>query len=114
MIGSDDVIFIRDIRKARHMTMKELGKKVGVTESAIQLYETGKRKPDYEMLLKLSEALDCTVLDLLHGFPKQAEIEKMPWEPPDDLADLFHVWDKLSDEDKAIIKIITKKYLSDD
>ena len=110
------MFYLRDIRKRRKMTMKELGEKVGVTESAIQQYEVQKRKPDYEMLLKLSDALDCTVLDLLHGFPKPVETEdnSLPWEPPDDLADLFHVWDQLSDGDKAIIKIITQKYLKDD
>ena len=92
--------------------MKELGKKIGVTESAVQQYEVGKRKPDYEMLLKLSEALDCTVLDLLHGFPKPIEVPDipLPWEPPDDIYDLWQVWDKVSEDDKAIIKIITNKY----
>lgn len=56
---------IRDYRKMASLTMKELGDKVGVTESAIGYYETGKRKPDYEMLLKIAEALSCTVNDLL-------------------------------------------------
>lgn len=56
---------LRYLRKTRtNLTMKQLGKIVGVTESAIGLYETGKREPDYEMLLKLSEALGCTVADI--------------------------------------------------
>ena len=58
---------IREIRKAKGMTMKQLGEIVGVTESAIGQYENGKRKPDYEMLLKISEALDSTVDELLNG-----------------------------------------------
>ena len=101
------MFYLRDIRKRRKMTMKELGEKVGVTESAIQQYEVQKRKPDYELLLKLSEALECTVDDLLHG---QSEVESLP----DDLEDLRRIWDQLSDGDKAIIKIITQKYLKDD
>lgn len=56
---------LREIRKLKGLTMKELGALVGVTESAIGLYENGRRKPDYEMLLKLSEALDCSVADIL-------------------------------------------------
>ena len=84
--------------------MKELGEKVGVTESAIQQYEVQKRKPDYELLLKLSEALECTVDDLLHG---PSEVESLP----DDLEDLRRIWDQLSDGDKAIIRIITQKYI---
>lgn len=57
---------MRKIRKAKGLTMKELGSIVGVTESAISQYETGKRQADYEMLLKLSEALGCSVDDLFN------------------------------------------------
>lgn len=57
---------MRKIRKAKGLTMKQLGNIVGVTESAISQYETGKRQADYEMLLKLSEALGCSVDDLFN------------------------------------------------
>lgn len=63
---------LREIRKAADMTMKELGAKVGVTESAIGLYETGKREPNYEMLLRLSEALGCQVSDIMGHTTQQA------------------------------------------
>ena len=89
--------------------MLELAKKVGVTESAIGMYETGKRKPNYEMLLKLAEALDCSVMDLLHGFDVPIKYD-MPWELPEGLQELRDVWIKLSDSDKQIIKIIAEKY----
>ena len=102
-------IYLRDIRKARNLTMLELGKKVGLTESAIGMYETGKRKPNYEMLLKLSEALDCSVMDILHGLDNPIKYD-LPWELPEGLQELRDVWLKLSQEDKAIIKIITDKY----
>ena len=49
------------------MTMKELGKLVGVSEAAIGYYETEKRKINYEMLLKLAEALECNVEDIFKG-----------------------------------------------
>ena len=58
---------LREIRKARGLTMKQLGQMVGVTESAIGQYETDKRNPSYEMILKLSKALDCSVDYLLTG-----------------------------------------------
>lgn len=59
------MIKLREIRKSRGLTMAELGKMVGITESAIGLYEKGRRKPDFEMLLKLGEALDCSVDSIL-------------------------------------------------
>ena len=56
---------IRDYRLRKGLTMKELGELVGLTESAISLYEKGKRNITFERLLQLSEALDCSVNDLL-------------------------------------------------
>lgn len=59
---------LRYIRKTKtQLTMKQLGELVGVTESAIYNYEVGKREPDYEMLLKLSEALGCSVADIMEN-----------------------------------------------
>lgn len=63
---------IKEIRKAQGMTAKVLAQKIGITESAINLYENGKRKPDYEMVLKLADALGCLVDELL-GVPQLSE-----------------------------------------
>ena len=51
---------IREVRKQRKMTMKELGASVGVAESTISQYETGKRNPDHETILRLAESLGTT------------------------------------------------------
>lgn len=57
---------LREIRKSNNMTMKELGNLLHLTESAISLYETGKNKPDYETLLKISKIFNVSV-DYLIG-----------------------------------------------
>ena len=56
---------LRELRKEKGMSMKELGEALGCSESTISLYETGKREPDYETLLKLGEYLDCSIDYLL-------------------------------------------------
>jgi len=56
---------LRRIRKEKGLTMKQLGAMTDVSESMIQMVETGTRKPSFELLLKLGEALDCSVNDLL-------------------------------------------------
>lgn len=56
---------IREIRKSKNMTMKQLGEVIGVAESTISQYETGKRQPDNEVLWKLGEYLGVTVGYLL-------------------------------------------------
>ncbi|NCE63064.1 XRE family transcriptional regulator [Pseudoflavonifractor sp. 524-17] len=58
---------LRATRKSKGLTMKELGEKVGVSESAISQYETGKREADFETLLKIGEVLDCSIDYLLRG-----------------------------------------------
>lgn len=56
---------IREIRKKHDITMKQLGQELGLGESTISQYETGKRQPDNETLLKISEYFDVTVGYLL-------------------------------------------------
>lgn len=59
------MIMIRDYRKRAGLTMEELGARLGVSESAIQRWERGDRRPSYERLLQIAEELDCTVNDLM-------------------------------------------------
>lgn len=54
--------------------MKELGQVIGVAESTISQYETGKRQPDYETLLKLGEYFGVSV-DYLLGAEKKPTAE---------------------------------------
>lgn len=56
---------LREIRLSRGLTMKQLGEMVSVSEAAIGNYETFKQKISYEMLLKLAEALNCEVTDII-------------------------------------------------
>lgn len=67
---------LRELRKKCGLTMKELGATLGVAESTISQYETGKRQPDYEMLLRLSELFGVSV-DYLLGVEEK---EKAPAE----------------------------------
>ena len=45
--------------------MKELGAFLGVTESAVSFYESGKRQPDYNTLMKIADYFDVSVDYLL-------------------------------------------------
>lgn len=52
---------IRELRRAKGITMKQLGIAVGLAESTISQYENGKRQPDNETLIKLSNFFGVTV-----------------------------------------------------
>ena len=58
---------MRTIRKAKGMTMKELGEKVGVAEVTVSFYETGKREPSLEVLCKIADELDVSLDMLVRG-----------------------------------------------
>lgn len=52
---------IRDLRHEKKMTLKQLGEILNVSESTVSNYETGKRQPDNETLLRLGEIFDVSV-----------------------------------------------------
>ena len=56
---------IKDARKLAGLTQKELAKKCEVAEITIRQYETDKRQPRYEQLLKIADALGIETKDLL-------------------------------------------------
>jgi transcriptional regulator with XRE-family HTH domain len=56
---------IRQLRVENGMTQKELAKKVGVSASAIGMYEQGRRIPDSTVLTRLARILKCSTDELL-------------------------------------------------
>ena len=89
--------YLRILRKEKGLTMKELGKMVDVSESMIQMIEAGTRKPSFELLLKLGEALDCSTDELVYG--KKITATESDGEE-DKLQYLYDGFNKLSPEDK--------------
>lgn len=58
---------LRQLRKARGVTLKDVGSAIGVSEATVSLYERGLRSPSYEVLLRLGEYFDVSVDYLLNG-----------------------------------------------
>lgn len=52
---------IKNLRKAKKISQSELAKVLNVTTGAIGLWETGRREPDYEMLIKIANFFNVTV-----------------------------------------------------
>lgn len=68
---------IRELRKAKGLTMKALGAKFGLAESTVSLYERGLHEPDLETLRNLSAFFSVTV-DYLLGHDSADITEKAP------------------------------------
>jgi transcriptional regulator with XRE-family HTH domain len=61
---------LRELRKKKDKTQKQLGAIVGVAESTISLYEADKRTPDTDILKALAEYFEVTT-DYLLGHNHQ-------------------------------------------
>ena len=99
---------LRELRKKTNMTMKELGAALGLAESTISQYETGKRQPDYETLLRLGEFFGVSI-DYLLG----QETEKAPTKDGErtisDEDIMFALWGEQNDMDKEDLEDV-KRY----
>lgn len=46
---------IRDLRESKDIPQKEFAKKIGISNVVLSRYESGDRKPDYEVLKKIAD-----------------------------------------------------------
>jgi len=58
---------IRALRSAAKMTQSELAQRLGISPSAVGMYEQGRRQPDPDVVLKLCHLYDTTADWLLFG-----------------------------------------------
>lgn len=93
---------IRTLRLEKGITMKQLGSELGVAESTISQYETGKRQPDNETLLKLGEYFDVTVGYLL-GVDEKKPVTNEGNGLSEDEQYIINVYRKLSRQGKAYV-----------
>lgn len=61
---------IKKARKAAGLTQKELGEKLGITQSAIAMFEADKTNVKYSTLEKFAAALGVSVFDLTDNADK--------------------------------------------
>lgn len=58
---------IRELRKQKGVSQAVVAEYLGITKQAYSLYETGKREPDFDSLLKLAEYFGTDTDSLLYG-----------------------------------------------
>lgn len=61
---------MRNIRKSKGLTMKQLGDLVGVAEATISTYENGRSEPTLGVLCSIADALDVSLDMLIRGKEK--------------------------------------------
>lgn len=61
---------IRQLRTRQQMTQDDLAEKLFVTRQTVSNYETGKSRPDVDMMLKIAEVLGTDIQTIIYG-PEQ-------------------------------------------
>ena len=59
------MIQLREYRKKAEMDQKGLADKLGIAVQTVSSWETGVRRPDIDMLIRLTEIFGCTADELL-------------------------------------------------
>lgn len=64
---------LKQIRIEKGFTQEEIAEKIGLTRQAISAYESGKRQPGIDILMRLAEIYEVEIEDILYGSkPKQS------------------------------------------
>ena len=87
---------IRQLRKQRGLSAKQLGAIIGVSESAIYQYETGKRQPCIDIIVKICDYFGITVDYLVNG---------KEWNDPAGSGKI-----DLSDKEAAFLEILNRLF----
>ena len=58
---------IRTLREGKDLTQEQLAERLFVTRQTVSNYETGRSRPDVEMLLKIAEVLDVDANTVIYG-----------------------------------------------
>ena len=102
---------LKELREENKMLQKEVAEKIGVSRYAIVGYETGKREPNFEKLIKLSELFECSTDYLLgisnyriikpqgHDFLAVIDRAEKDKVTSDDINDIIDLVKKLRKED---------------
>ena len=113
---------IQAVRKAKGLTLKQLGDIIGISESAVSNIERGRNKPSGSTLILLCEKLgiDREWLETGEGemftpTTEQAETAKLIESISDSPAmrSLLATWAQLSDENKAVFERFAADYVQD-
>lgn len=59
------MVMIAQERRKKNWTQKQLAEMIGVANSTLNQWETGLRRPNIDMLIRLTEIFGCTADELL-------------------------------------------------
>ena len=68
-----EMVGLREIRKKKKYSQLKVAMALSISREALSLYETGKRSPDVDMLVRLSQYFNVSIDYLITGKEFQPE-----------------------------------------
>ncbi len=68
---------LRTLRKRAGYTQKECARLLGISTSAVGMYEQGRREPDQKLLMKMAETFEVSLDRLLGTLDNEVELDDM-------------------------------------
>ncbi len=68
---------LRALRRKAGYTQKECARLLGISTSAVGMYEQGRREPDQKLLMKMAETFDVSLDRLLGKLETEVELDEM-------------------------------------
>ena len=107
---------LKDLRKENGMTQIELATALGVSSGTVAMWETGKRKPSFEMLEKLTQVFDKRIDYILGASddPTQAKLNDMEvaqlgnWAMQEEYEDVMRKYSLLDDFGQKTIAAVLR------
>lgn len=110
---------LKDLRKEKGMTQIELATALGVSSGTVAMWETGKRKPSFEMFEKLTQVFDKRI-DYILGTsddPTPAKLNDMEvaqlgnWAMQEEYEDVMRKYSLLDDfGQKTIVAVLRMEF----
>ena len=104
---------IRDLRKLKKMSQSELAKVVGVSQTTVTAWETGKAEPSSSAISNLADYFNVTT-DYLLGRPEKKDDDNVDYVALDKALDNARSFDgePIGDHDREILRGILKGYFT--
>ena len=78
MDNSKTGLFIREMRKEKNMTQKDLALQLNITDRAVSKWERGLCAPDISLLEPLSQILGCSAAEIISGEKQCQSLSPIP------------------------------------
>lgn len=107
MIGQ----IIKDLRRSKKLSQTEFAKIVGVSQTTVTAWETGKAEPSSSAITRIADYFDVST-DYLLGRPEKSNDDENKDKELNEMLDEVRSFDghPITDNDRALLKDFLKSY----